>query len=121
MGVIFQKGTFERRIAPYQMCRYSGEAAAIVLLMGCLWSEPVILAQQAKVAAAARPGLSPERALSLAEQGHCRESISALKRAMTGQVPATTQKQAGVVGVRCSLAVDDRDSTLDFIRLFPGP
>ena len=97
------------------MCRYSGEAAAIVLLMGCLWSEPVILAEQAKVAAAPRP--SPDRALSLAEQGHCKESTSALKRAMTGQVPATTQKQAGVVGVRCSLAVDDRDSTLDFIRL----
>ena len=99
------------------MCRYSGEAAAIVLLMGCLWSEPVILAQQAKVAGAPGPGLSAERAVSLAEQGRCRESISALKRAMTGQVPATTQKQAGVVGVRCSLAVDDRDSTLDFIRL----
>ena len=85
--------------------------------MGCLWSETALLAQQAKVAGAPRPGLSPEKALSLAEQGHCRESISALKRAMTGQVPATTQKQAGIVGVRCSLAVDDRDSTLDFIRL----
>jgi tetratricopeptide (TPR) repeat protein len=116
-GVIFQRGTFERRIAQYKMCRYSGEAAAIVLLMVCLWSEPVILAQQAKVAAATRPGLSPEKALSLAEQGHCRENISALKRAMTGQIPAATRKQAGVVGVRCSLAVDDRDSTLDFIRL----
>jgi tetratricopeptide (TPR) repeat protein len=77
----------------------------------------VVLAQQAKVAAAPRPGLSPEKALSLAQQGHCRESISGLKRAMTGQVSAATRKQAGVAGVRCSLAVDDRDSTLDFIRL----
>jgi len=99
------------------MSRYSGEAAVIVLLLVCFWSEPVVLAQQAKVAAATRPGLSPEKALSLAEQGHCRENISALKRAMTGQIPAATRKQAGVAGVRCSLAVDDRDSTLDFIRL----
>jgi tetratricopeptide (TPR) repeat protein len=36
---------------------------------------------------------------------------------MTSQVPAPTRKQAGVVGVRCSLAVDDRQSTADFIRL----
>jgi tetratricopeptide (TPR) repeat protein len=28
-----------------------------------------------------------------------------------------TRKQAGVAGVRCSLAIDDRGSTLDFIRL----
>jgi len=36
---------------------------------------------------------------------------------MSGQTPAVTRKQAGVVGVRCALAVDDRDATLDFIRL----
>jgi tetratricopeptide (TPR) repeat protein len=36
---------------------------------------------------------------------------------MAGQAPAATRKQAGVVGVRCSLAIDDRDSALEFIRL----
>jgi tetratricopeptide (TPR) repeat protein len=36
---------------------------------------------------------------------------------MSGPVPVATRKQAGVVGVRCSLAVDDRDAALDFIRL----
>src|SRR5205823_13362247 len=40
-----------------------------------------------------------------------------LKRAMAAQVPATTKKNAGVVGLRCSVAMDDRDSTVDFIRL----
>ncbi len=99
------------------MYRYLGKAAFIVLVTGCLWSGPVILGQQAKVGAAPGSVLSPERALSLAEQGRCGESISGLKRAMTSQVPAPTRKQAGVVGVRCSLAVDDRDSTADFIRL----
>jgi tetratricopeptide (TPR) repeat protein len=85
--------------------------------MGCLTSGPIILAQQAKVAAAPGSALSPEKALTLAEQGRCAESISGLKRAMTSQVPASTRKEAGVVGVRCSLAVDDRESTADFIRL----
>ena len=36
---------------------------------------------------------------------------------MNGQFPAPTRKQAGVLGIRCSLAVDDRDSAIDFIRL----
>ena len=99
------------------MCTYPGKAAIFVLLIGSLWSDPIILAQQAKVAAAPGTGFSPDKALTLAEQGHCRESIPALKHAMTGQVPAATRKQAGVVGVRCSLAVDDRDATLDFLRL----
>ena len=91
----------------------------VLLLFGSWWSEPFLLAQQAKVAP--KPGsaseLSPDKALTLAEQGHCQESISALKRAMSGQVPAETRKRAGIAGLRCSLALDDRDSTVDFIRL----
>ena len=63
------------------------------------------------------PVLTPEKAISLAEQGRCGESISALKHAMAATVPADVRKQAGVLGVRCSLAMDDRDSTDEFIRL----
>jgi tetratricopeptide (TPR) repeat protein len=101
------------------MSRDSGTAASVLLLVGFLWSEPVILAQQAKVTATpgAVSGLSLDKALTLAEQGHCQESISALKRAMTGQVPAESRKRAGIVGLRCSLTLDDRDSTVAFIRL----
>jgi tetratricopeptide (TPR) repeat protein len=98
------------------MYKYSGKAASVALVAGCLWTSPTILAQQAKVGAVPKSELSPEKAISLAEQGRCRESISGLKRAMAGQVSAATRKQAGVLGVRCSLALDDRDSTLDFIR-----
>jgi tetratricopeptide (TPR) repeat protein len=35
--------------------------------------------------------------------------------AVTG--PAETRKQAGVLGIRCALAMDDRDATDEFIRL----
>ena len=101
------------------MSRHSGTTAVFVLSIGFLSSAPIILGQQAKVAATpgARSELSPDKALTLAEQGHCQESISALKRAMAGQVPAETRKRAGIVGLRCSLTLDDRDSTMDFIRL----
>src|SRR6266850_8463473 len=99
------------------MSRNSGTAAVLVLFIGLLWPGPVILAQQAKAAATPGAGLSPDKALTLAEQGRCQESISALKRAMTGQVPAETRKRAGIAGLRCSLTLDDRDSTVDFIRM----
>jgi len=36
---------------------------------------------------------------------------------MTGQVPAETRKRAGIVGLRCSLTLDNRDAALDFLRL----
>jgi len=101
------------------MSRHSGTAAFFVLSVGSLWFHPVILAKQAKAPTppSSTSGLSPDQAIVLAEQGHCKESIPALKRSMAVQVPAETRKTAGILGVRCSLAVDDRDSTSDFIRL----
>ena len=105
------------------MCIFRGKTAFILLLAGYLWSVSITLGQQAKSNSAPQSTLSPEKALALAEQGHCLENISALKRAMSSQIGSATKKEVGVVGVRCSLAVDDRDSTLDFIhalhRQFP--
>lgn len=98
------------------MYTFRGKTAFILLFVGYLWSASITLGQQAKSSPAPQLVLSPEKVLSLAEQGHCRENISALKRAMSSQVDSTTKKEVGVVGVRCALAVDDRDSTLDFIR-----
>jgi tetratricopeptide (TPR) repeat protein len=110
----FQRGHFE---APVQMCRSRGKTALLVLWFGCLWSGSVSLAQQAKSSTNPHSVLSPEKAIDLAQQGRCRESLSALKHAMTGQAPAETRKQAGVLGVRCSLAIDNRDEAIDFIHL----
>ena len=98
------------------MCTYLAKAAAIPALLGCFWHGSILLAQQSP-ATTSRPVLTPEKAISLAEQGRCSESISALKHAMATTVPADVRKQAGVLGVRCSLAMDDRDSTGEFIRL----
>jgi tetratricopeptide (TPR) repeat protein len=104
------------RSAQFKMCTFRRKRALIVLLASYLWSASITLGQQPKVASAPQSALSPEKALSLAEQGRCRESISALKRAMASQTPSATKKEIGVVGVRCSLELDDRDSTLEFVR-----
>jgi tetratricopeptide (TPR) repeat protein len=111
--VIFQRGTQTH----FPMPRVLLKAAVFLALAGILCSAPIVLAQTSPAAPPSRVPLSPEKAITLAEQGHCRESISGLKHAMAGTVAAETRKQAGVLGVRCSLAVDDRDSTTEFIRL----
>lgn len=102
--------------ALFKMCSFLEKASFIFFLAGYLASATIASAQQSKTGGAPPSALTPEKALRLAEQGRCRESLSALKRALTIQIASDTKKEIGVVGVRCSLAVDDRDSTLDFIH-----
>src|SRR5262249_52394738 len=109
-----QRGHFE---APIQMWRSFGNAVLLVLWFGSFWSGSMSLAQQAKSSTAPQSVLSPEKAIALAEQGRCRESLSPLKHAVTGLALAETRKQVGVLGVRCALAMDDRDAAIDFIYL----
>lgn len=98
------------------MHRYLGKAAASLALLGCFRHGSILLAQQSQPSRS-QPALTPEKAISLAEQGRCGESLSGLKHAMATTVPVEVRKQAGVLGVRCSLAMDDRDSTDEFVRL----
>src|SRR3954453_16989851 len=100
----------------FQMHRSLGKAAAYLAIVGCFGYGSILFTQQSQ-APGSRSVLSPEKAVSLAEQGHCGESISSLKHAMAPTVPAQVRKQAGVLGIRCSLAMDDRDSTNEFVRL----
>ena len=100
----------------FQMCRRFAKAAAISAFLGSFWHGSILLAQQSPTPGS-RPVLTPEKAISLAEQGHCGESLSALKHAMAATVPPDVRKQAGVLGIRCSLAMDDRNSTDEFIQL----
>jgi tetratricopeptide (TPR) repeat protein len=112
------RGFSERDPRPpqFRMCIFPRKSALIVLLAGYLWSASITFGQQLKAASAPQSALSPEKALALAAQGRCRESIPALKRALASQTPSATKKEIGVVGVRCSLELDDRDSTLEFVR-----
>ena len=98
------------------MHEYLGKAATFLALAVCFGRGSILLTQQSQ-GPPSRPVLSPEKAVGLAEQGRCAESISGLKHAMAATVPAEVRKQAGVLGVRCSLAIDDRDSTDEFLRL----
>jgi tetratricopeptide (TPR) repeat protein len=91
-----------------EVCVASAFSAAL------FFSGLVANAQQSK-SVSTKLNISPQQAITLAEEGHCRESISALRKAMAAQLPAETRKHAGVLGVRCALAIDDRSATLSFI------
>ena len=51
----------------------------------------------------------------MAQQGRCKETLPTLKRAASGSGPAETRKQAGVLGLRCAIAMDDRASATELL------
>jgi tetratricopeptide (TPR) repeat protein len=91
--------------------------ALLVLAFAFLWPASFIVAQQEKAISTPGAGaaMSTDKALALADHGHCQESLAALKRAMAGQAPAENRKRVAIAGLRCSLALDDRASAADFI------
>jgi len=52
--------------------------------------------------------MTSEKAMALAEQGHCKEAIPTLKKVVATSVSREERKRAGVLGVRCAMALDDR-------------
>jgi len=96
--------------------------SALSIALLCSSAPASISAQQPsaqkpkRTSAASSSTQTIDNALTLAETGHCQESLAGLKRAMTSQVPPETRKKAGVLGIRCSLSLDNRDAAAEFIR-----
>ena len=103
------------------MPRAKGTSLILSLCVGFLLHvfELDLRAQTPKSAPAtrARSTLTVEKALSLAKQGQCKEALPVLKRATNGQNPADTRKRAGVAGLRCALALEERDTTAELARI----
>jgi tetratricopeptide (TPR) repeat protein len=100
----------------------------ISLTTGCLASSlglcgTSLLAQQpAPRKAAAAPAssgaaMTADKAVALAEQGHCKEALPALRRIVASPGPQDSRRTAGIAGLRCTMAIDNMDATLDFARL----
>jgi tetratricopeptide (TPR) repeat protein len=101
------------------MFKRTGKIAAHCLVVSISFIPLPLAAQGLKSAgpAVSGGGLTTEKAIAMAQQGGCKEALPTLKRAMTGPDDSGVKKKAGVAGLRCSLTLDDRNSTLDFIRL----
>ena len=101
------------------MSRNSSVVAVISFLLSTGYCTYPLRAQAPKSTAppAASGSVSAEKAIALAEQGHCKEAIPELKRVLNSERSAEVRKKAGVLGLRCSMTLDNRDSALDFLRL----
>lgn len=105
-----------------QAIRRAVALSGLLLLSGSLYGASTTFASQAP---AARPSkaktnaneLTPERAIALANQGRCREAIPGLRRAASGTKDEAAKKEAGVLGVRCAMAMDDRQDAAEFLQL----
>lgn len=53
--------------------------------------------------------------MTLAEQGHCKEALPVLRRALAGSGPRDERKKAGLLGVRCAMTLDDRGAAGEIV------
>jgi len=61
--------------------------------------------------------MTAEKAIALAEQGRCKEALPTLRRIVASAGPLDSRRTAGIAGLRCSMTIDNLDSTLDFAKL----
>lgn len=99
------------------MARYFPLAAVALLILGSFALDSDAQTANASSAASTTSAAAPEKALGLAQQGHCREAIPGLKVALSGPGSLESKKNAGVAGLRCALGIDDRGAASDFIRV----
>jgi tetratricopeptide (TPR) repeat protein len=73
------------------------------------------VAQTSKKASTAGIASAGERAVSLAQSGHCTEALPLLKQA-TSLAEKDLKRSAGFAGVRCAMLADQPDAAQDFLR-----
>src|SRR5690242_645650 len=77
-------------------------------LGGVLLAAKCGVAQQPNAGGRAPARLTAENAMTLARQGHCREALPVLKKALAGSTSREERKSAGLMAVRCTMGMDDR-------------
>jgi tetratricopeptide (TPR) repeat protein len=66
---------------------------------------------------AAKPApLTAQRAIQLAQSGHCEQAVPALKRASQLGSDKTTKRTAEFAGVRCAMLINQTSAAVDFLQ-----
>src|SRR5260370_38014451 len=101
------------------MTRIPCAVAASCFAIAIWFSASILIAQEPTPTptAGSRSELTQEKAVALAEQGHCKEALPPLKRILAGQGPVEGRKKAGITGLHCALSIENPDAALDFLRL----
>jgi tetratricopeptide (TPR) repeat protein len=93
-------------------------AAWVALLAGSLPAQqPPLRASSPATGANSASTVTLDKAITLAHEGRCKEALSALRRIVANTGPLEGRRTAGIAGLRCSMAIDSVDSTLDFVKL----
>jgi len=96
--------------------------ASLAAALGLLGSFLPAQQAQSRPPAASAPAAggsatTADKALALAEQGRCKEALPALRRIVAAPGPLDNRRMAGIAGLRCTMAIDNIDATLDFAKL----
>jgi tetratricopeptide (TPR) repeat protein len=103
---------------PYDMSRKLVHFRIASFVLGFFLPGLPLFAQSAPSAPSPKTPLTPEKAIEAAEQGRCKEAIPVLKRVASTSLNASElRKNAGVLGLRCTLTTDDRNGATWFIEL----
>ncbi len=89
-------------------------ASGIALLLLCAAHS---FAQAPKPAPASSPQSPAERAVTLAEGGHCTEAMPLLKKSIHQIASKELQKHAGLVGLNCAMTHNAPSDALPFLEL----
>jgi tetratricopeptide (TPR) repeat protein len=61
--------------------------------------------------------IGPQRAIKLAQSGHCEEAIPALKRASQVGTDKSIKRTAAFAGVRCAMLINQTGTAVDFLQM----
>jgi tetratricopeptide (TPR) repeat protein len=87
-----------------------------VLLYTLLWGALSLAQAPKKTTPSADVKSSAERAVSLAQSGHCKEALPLLKQATSHAADKDLKRSVGFAGVRCAMMTDQPDAAEDFLR-----
>jgi len=87
-----------------------------ILLCVLLWIPVVSVAQSSQKGSTTNSASSAERAVSLAQSGHCKEALPFLKQTVSHAAGKDLKRSVGFAGVRCAMMTDQPDAAEDFLR-----
>jgi tetratricopeptide (TPR) repeat protein len=77
-------------------------------------------AQTSKKASALDAASTAQRAVSLAQSGHCKEALPLLQQTRLHVADKDLKRSVGFAGVRCAMFADQPDAAEDFLRFLNG-
>jgi tetratricopeptide (TPR) repeat protein len=87
------------------------------LVCALLWGYfPAFSAAQSGKAPVVGVAPSAERAVSLAQSGHCKEALPLLKQAKLHLPDKDLKRNVGLAGVRCAMLANQPDAATEFLR-----